>query len=149
MSEFIKHFEIRWADLDPNRHLRHSAFADYATHLRFSYLRDHGFGQGRFQELGFGPVIFREEVRFRAEVEAGETIAIDFRALGLAPDASRWDLTHDVVRSDGKTAATVRVEGGWLDLVTRKLTVPPEEIRLLLERLPRTDDFSTLAGIGR
>lgn len=147
MSEFIKHFEIRWADLDPNRHLRHSAYADYATHVRFSFLRDHGFGQRRFVELGFGPVIVREEVRFRREVEGGEIIAIDFRAQGLAPDASRWDLSHAVVRSDGKLAATVRVEGGWLDLATRKLTVPPGEIRELLHRLPRTDDFSPLESI--
>ena len=57
-------------------------------------------------------------------------------------------MSHDVVRSDGKTAATVRVEGGWLDLATRKLVAPPEEIRGLLDRLPRTDDFSPLKGIG-
>ncbi len=144
MSEFIKHFEIRWADLDPNRHLRHSSFTDYATHVRFSYLREHGFSQRRFAELGLGPVIFREETRFFAEVDAGETITVDFRARGLAPDASRWDLLHEVRLSDGTHAATVRVEGAWLDLKTRRLTTPPDDLVTLLDRLPHTDDFEVL-----
>lgn len=35
-------FIPRWADLDPNRHLRHTAYADYATPVRFSYLTENG-----------------------------------------------------------------------------------------------------------
>ena len=28
---FTRSFEVRWADLDANRHLRHTAYLDYAT----------------------------------------------------------------------------------------------------------------------
>lgn len=33
-----KEFEVKWADLDPNRHMRHSAYNDYAAHMRVKFL---------------------------------------------------------------------------------------------------------------
>ena len=34
-------FEVRWADLDGNRHVRNTAFSEYATHTRFRLLAAH------------------------------------------------------------------------------------------------------------
>jgi len=141
---FEKTFEIRWSDLDPNRHLRHSAYADFATHVRIRYLAENGFPLSRLQELAFGPVITLEEIRYLREVDAEERVAVDFRVAGLAPRAAAYALRHDVRRSDGILAATLRIEGGWLDLATRRLRDPPVELAALLEGLERTEDFSEL-----
>ncbi|MCP4204821.1 MAG: acyl-CoA thioesterase [bacterium] len=62
-ARFAQTFHVRWADLDPNRHMRNTAYLDYATEVRFAYLAENGFPQARFAEDNFGPVIFREEIR--------------------------------------------------------------------------------------
>jgi len=64
MKEYQKSFVVRWADLDPNRHLRHTAYNDYATQVRLSCLEENGFGAKKFLDLNFGPVMFREETRY-------------------------------------------------------------------------------------
>ncbi len=39
---FTVPFEVRRADLDGNRHVRNTAFSEYATHTRFRLLAAHG-----------------------------------------------------------------------------------------------------------
>ncbi len=141
---FTKTFEVRWADLDPNRHLRNTAFNDYATHLRFAYLEQSGFGAAEFARHDIGPVIFREEIRFFREVAMNETITVDYRLGGLSDDGSRFRLCHDVRRGDDALAATLTAEGGWMNLSQRKLAPPPPRLVELLQVLPKTDDFETL-----
>lgn len=36
-KEFYKEFQVIWADMDPNRHMRHTAYNDYAAQLRVSF----------------------------------------------------------------------------------------------------------------
>lgn len=148
MSEpYEKSFEIRWADLDPHRHLRHSAYVDYATHVRFAFLADHDYTPQRFGALDFGPILFRETTSFYKEVRGGSTITVDFCVGGLAPDASRWRMCHHVVRPDGKRAALIEVEGAWMSLSKRKLTAPDPPIVELFHRLPKTEDYKELDPI--
>jgi len=73
-----------------------------------------------------------------------EPITITLALGGCAPDGSRFRLVQEVLRADGKVAARVRTEGGWLDLEARKLIAPPPEIMTALQRLPRSDDFEEL-----
>ncbi|MEM7048288.1 MAG: thioesterase family protein [Acidobacteriota bacterium] len=139
-------FPVRWADLDPNRHLRHTAFNDYATHVRFSCLAERGFGAERFEAANVGPVIFREETRYRREVAMGETITIDFRVAGLSANGRKYRLTHRVLRADGELAATVTVEGAWLDLTTRRIRRPPPALLAALRSIARSEDFEELGS---
>lgn len=141
---YQKTFEIRWADLDPNRHMRHSAYPDYATHVRFSFLAENGFPPSRFEELDFGPVILRETTTFKKEVGAGDRLQIDFQMQGLAANASHFRIIHAVRLSDGALAATVEVEGSWMDLTKRKLRPPHPELAELMRLLPKTGDFEEL-----
>jgi acyl-CoA thioester hydrolase len=41
---FTKEFDIRWSDLDANRHLANSAFINFMSHTRMAYLIENGFG---------------------------------------------------------------------------------------------------------
>lgn len=134
---YRKSFVPRWADLDPNRHLRHTAYADYATHVRFSYLSENGFPAERFGQLGIGPVIFREETRYLKEIGARDSFTIDFTVVELRADGAQFVLRHDVWRGDGVRAAVLTLEGGWLNLESRSLVDPPVELIELLDRLPR------------
>lgn len=45
---YTKEFEIRWSDIDANRHLANSAYVNFMSHTRMGFMLENGFGQ---QEL--------------------------------------------------------------------------------------------------
>jgi acyl-CoA thioester hydrolase len=148
-TAFECQFEVRWADLDGNRHVRNTAFSEYATHTRFRLLAAHGFDQARLEALRFGPVMMREEIRYRREVRFGDAVVVTVRCAGLSADGSHWRVHQDVLRPDGKEAVALTIQGGWMDLDARKLVVPPPELAAVLESLPRTRDYETLPSLIR
>ena len=121
-------YTVRWAELDPNGHMRHSAYADFAADQRVQWLATIGYDIRRFAELRLGPILFREETKFLKELHGGERIRVEGRVTAAAPDGSRWTILHTIYKADGRAAATVEVDGAWLDLDRRKLTVPPTDL---------------------
>lgn len=148
-EEFHCRFEIRWDDLDGNRHVRNTVFSDLATHTRFRLLEANGFGQAQLEALRFGPVMMREEIRYRREARFGEELVVTVRCAGLSDDGSHWRVHQEVLRSDGRVAVSLTIQGGWLDLDRRRLTAPPEELGAVLQALPRTPDFQDLPSLLR
>lgn len=147
---FEDHYTVRWSDLDANRHVRNTIFSELATQARFRLLDAHGFSQARFEALRFGPVMFREEIRYRRELTGlGEQGTVNVLFAGLSEDGSQWRVHQEVRRSDGKQAAIVTIDGGWLDLDRRKLIAPPPELLEILRRLPRTADFEVIRSVLR
>jgi acyl-CoA thioester hydrolase len=61
-------FTLRWADLDPNGHVRHSVYYDWGAVARIAYLEKQGVGLDWMVRNGIGPVLFREEARFSREI---------------------------------------------------------------------------------
>ncbi|MBD2720825.1 acyl-CoA thioesterase [Hymenobacter armeniacus] len=129
-------YRTRWADMDPNGHMRHSAYADFAADQRVALLAQWGYDVKRFAELRLGPILFREETKYLKEVNIGEEIRVDGHLASAAPDGSRWSIVHTIYKADGRVAATVTVEGAWLDLDRRKLTVPPAELAAAFSAMP-------------
>ena len=146
---FRTSMEVRWADLDANRHVRNTAYSEFATHARLRFLASRGFSPERFTRIGIGPIFFREETVFRREVHLGDSVTIEVLSDGLAPDVSRWRVVHRVVRTDGEEAAHVTVEGAWLDLSARKLAIPPDDLAEALRQLARTDTYEVLRSVIR
>lgn len=142
-------FTVRWSDLDANRHLRNTVFSEYATHTRFRLLEARGFSQERFEELRFGPVMFREEIRYRRELRFAERVRVNMLMAGLAADGSQWRVRQEVMRENGKEAAVLTIDGAWIHLDTRKTIAPPPELVRLLQELPRTRDFEELRSVSR
>ena len=129
-------YRTRWADMDPNGHMRHSAYADYAADQRVVLLAKWGYGIARFAELRLGPILFREEPKYLKEISIGEEITVDGQLATAAADGSRWTIVHTIYKADGRVAATVTVDGAWLDLDRRKLTVPPAELAAAFAAMP-------------
>ena len=48
---FELQFVVRWSDMDANRHMKNTAFSEYAVDTRFQMLMSRGFDQARFEEL--------------------------------------------------------------------------------------------------
>lgn len=143
-THFSRTFHVRWADLDPNRHMRNTAYLDYATEVRFAYLAENDFPPQRFEEENFGPVIFREEILFLKEVAHHDEITVDYRMAAMSEDGRKFRLRHDLFRRDGERVATIITDGGWMDLATRKLRLPPDDLLSALAALERTGEFERL-----
>lgn len=149
LAAFEERFTVRWSDLDANRHLRNTVFSEYATHTRFRMLESHGFAQADFEALRFGPVMFREEIRYRREVVFGDAVVVNVLFAGLSEDGSHWRVRQEVTRADRKQAAVLTIDGAWIHLDTRKLVAPPLRLLQRLRSLPTTKDFEELRSVVR
>jgi acyl-CoA thioester hydrolase len=142
-TPFTKPIELRWADLDPNGHVRHSVYYDWGAMCRVAYLERQGVGLAWMARNGIGPVLFREEARFLRELRFGDELRIDVQLAAASPDGRKWRMRHRVFRGEELTA-TIEMDGAWLDLRARKIVVPPPEMVRAFEQLGRTEDFVVL-----
>ncbi len=145
MSTFSKELSIRWSDLDPNFHLRHSAYYDFGAQHRIEILSQEGLTMKVMQEQNFGPIAFREECVFRKEIHLGDKIVISTKIGKMRDDASRWTIVHDLHNQDGVLCAKITIDGAWMDTKLRKLAVPTPAIALqVMNAIPKTEDFILL-----
>jgi len=49
-------FQTRWADMDPNGHLRHTAYNDYAAQVRINFLNEFDLPIHKLLQMGIGPI---------------------------------------------------------------------------------------------
>lgn len=141
MEKFSTPIQIRWADIDANRHLRHSVYFDYGATVRVQFLSAGGLTTEKFESLKMGPVLFREEAIFKREVRLEDQITVDAEITRMTEDCGRWSLRHNFIKADGTIAAVLNVDGAWIDLEKRKLTVPDEFVRSIFEHFPKAPDF--------
>lgn len=141
MDSYSKTYEARWADIDPNRHMRHSVYNDYAAQTRVALFRESGLTMDEISEMGIGPILFREEVRFLREVKMSEIITVFSYVRKMRKDGSRWTFFHPMFKDNDIPIAEITVDGAWLNLHTRKLRTPPEKLLKVINSFPRTDDF--------
>lgn len=141
-ERFSREFDIRWSELDPNGHMRHSAYLDYGAQIRLAFLAEHGLSMARMRELSIGPILFREEIRYRREILGGDRVRVDVALSGLSHNRKHWLMRHHIHKSDGTEAAIIDVHGAWMSLRERRVIPAPPEIMALVEPMPRTEDFT-------
>jgi acyl-CoA thioester hydrolase len=137
-------YDIRWADLDANGHVHYSAFIDAAADLRYRFFAERGFPPDAFLKLGVGAVYSSVEARFLREVRVGERISITYTLAGLSPSGTRWKVHHDILKSNGKKAVVLDLEGIVLDLNSRRPTRPSAELLGVFHQVPRSPTFEAL-----
>jgi acyl-CoA thioester hydrolase len=142
---FSQAITLRWADLDPNGHVRHSVYFDWGAMVRVTYLQKHGVGLDWMARNAIGPILFREEARFLREVRFGDELTIDYLIAASSDDGRKWRLRHRIVRA-ADVVATLELDGAWMDLRARKIVAPPKELVDALATLGRTEDFTVLPG---
>jgi acyl-CoA thioester hydrolase len=141
---YIKEFEIRWSDVDANRHLRNSAYIDYMSHTRMSFFLDKGYGQVQLAKLNLGPIALSEHMYYFKEVFPGEPIKVSLQLKGISEDGMFFEFLHNFYDKKGKNLARCEMIGAWIDLGERKLTGLPQELLHCLEGLEKADDFRIL-----
>jgi acyl-CoA thioester hydrolase len=141
MENFTIPVQVRWSDLDPNFHLRHSVYYDWGAMCRVNFLNKMGLSWKRMMELHIGPIIFREECIFRKEIRLDDVVTIDLKLIKAKKDFSRFTVQHEIKKEPGITSAILTVDIAWINGLTRKLAVLPEEEIKKLTSGPVTENF--------
>ena len=133
--------QIRWADLDPNFHLRHSVYYDWGAYCRILFFSAHNLTPDEMQKLNIGPIIFREECIFKKEIRFGDDVSIDVTLTKARRDFSRWSVSHHIIKNQEILSAILTLDLAWLNTNERKLSVPPEKVAAVIEAMPKDKSF--------
>lgn len=141
MEQFIREVQVRWSDLDPNFHLRHSIYYDWGAFCRVEYLYAIGLTAEKMKQLHIGPILFREECVFRKEIHLGDKVSIDLKVSKAKKDFSRWTVEHHIYKNEKILSAILTVDIAWMDTAKRKLAVLPAEEQRAFDEMPKAENF--------
>ncbi len=137
MSYISEKAEVRWADIDPNFHVLHSKYYDYCANARMMAFHKLGITMQTIQEHHCGPILLREEAVFKREVKYGDDLEIRLFLKSTSEDYTRWSFVNEIWKNEDTLAAVITVDGAWLDTIKRKMTVPPDSFKIVIDNLPR------------
>jgi acyl-CoA thioester hydrolase len=141
MNEFKIDIQLRWSDIDPNLHLRHSVYYDWGALCRIDFLTRFNLTAHKMHQLHIGPILFREECVFRKEIRSGDKITIDLKLIKSRKNFSRWSIQHTVRKNEDIVCAIITVDGAWINTSERKLATPPAEVENTFSEMPRDENF--------
>ena len=85
-DQYTKEFEIRWGDIDANRHVTNIAYSEYFVHTRFSFLKANKLDQKWFEEHKLGPAVLHDEIFYLKEISPDEKIKVNIMLDGRTED---------------------------------------------------------------
>jgi acyl-CoA thioester hydrolase len=139
--EYIKNVEVRWSDLDPNYHLRHSVYYDFGAYSRICFLHDAGITDDVMREHKLGPILFREECVFKKEIKFGDKVKVSLKLRSVSADFRKFSMLHEIYKNDNELAALVTVDGAWMNTELRRIIRPPDFVINSMSALPKAEDF--------
>jgi acyl-CoA thioester hydrolase len=144
MNILSQTIQVRWADIDANRHLRHSVYYDYGASMRMNVLSERGLTTKKLEEFMIGPVLFREEAIFRREIVFEDSLRLTLELVKATEDFGRWSLRHHFLKGDDTLAAVLNIDGAWIDLNKRKLAPANDFIKKIFADFPKAADFQLI-----
>jgi len=141
MERYQQSVDIRWSDLDPNFHLRHSVYYDWGAMVRIKFLAENGLTPQVMQQNNIGPILFREECVFKREIHLSDKVTVDLQLAKVTADGSRWTMVHNIYKNGDTLSAIITIDGAWINTQLRKLAVPPPPFAASFDKLPKTSDF--------
>lgn len=136
--------EVRWSDIDANRHLANSAYLNFMSHTRVVAMNKAGITQNVLEKFNLGPIVFYENIFYFKEVLPDQSVYVDIKLKGLSEDNMFFQFEQNLYDSQGQNMATYEMMGSWIDMKTRRLTSLPQELAKLFTLLERTEDFTVL-----
>lgn len=127
-QKYTTTFEVKWADVDPNLHLRHTVYLDYADQTRIRFFNENALSFNRLMSMGLGPILFGTQTDFKREVLLNERITIDCELIDITDDGRKWTIKHIMYKESGEVAAEMVYRGAWFNLRERKVVAPPKEV---------------------
>ena len=144
-KDFIVQIVPRWADIDLNQHMRHSAFADWAAFARTEWLNANGFTIKKLVKQQLAPILFEDRTKYLKEILLGEQVHIELQLAGANRDGSQWFLRH-IFRRGATVCAVHEAKGAWFSVATRRVIPPPSTLLEAYGDITRTDDYAELGS---
>ncbi len=138
-------FEPRWSDLDPNMHMRHSAYYDFCAQVRVNILNHIGCSMLYLKNENCLPILFREEALFKKEIKAGLSFNITTEVVGASIDFKKWSFSHTFLDAENQVLCISNVDGAWLDGLVRKIKTPSDDMQHKLNLIPRSSQFKIIS----
>lgn len=136
MELFEKEFEISWADVDMNAHVRHSVYLDWGADVRLAFFSEKGFPMKRWAAYGGAPVLLEQNIKYHREVFFQERVKVNLLLQKPSPDPRFFFGVHEVFKMDGTKAATITLTVAYMDVKLRKLAPAPDDLRAIFTELP-------------
>ena len=128
MADYHYKFDVRWSDIDANKHLANSSYVEYCAQTRMAFMNTHKMGLKELSYWGLGPVILHERYSFFKEIYADQTVFVSLEIAGMSEDASIYQFVHKFYLPVGTHCATSEATGVWIDMMLRKSTTPPDDV---------------------
>ena len=141
---YTKQFEIRWSDVDANRHLANSAYTNFMSHTRMAFLIEQGFTMKELAKHSIGPVVFYEHMYYFKEAFMGQPITVSLSVSGLSENGTLFKFDHNFYNHKGENIAHCEMMGAWISLKERKMTGLPDVLLAIADAFPKTEDFKVL-----
>jgi acyl-CoA thioester hydrolase len=143
-QDSIRTFQIRWNDLDPNRHVANSSISALMNERRMLFLAEHGITQAFFEKHQIGPAILSEHFYYLKEIQPGSKVHIDIELLANTPDFKYISFCHALYNEAGRMAVFSTMVFTWMDLKARKAIVPPDELLQINDKLRKSDQYRVM-----
>lgn len=144
MALYHHKFEVRWNDLDANRHLANASYVEYCAQTRMAFMAKHRMGLRELNRWGIGPVILHERYSFFKEILMDTEVIVTLEIDGFSEDGSIYRFLHKFYLPDGTHCATAEAMGVWIDMMLRKSTTPPDDILEVLQQF-KSENTATLS----
>ena len=143
--KYVKEYPVLWRDLDPNQHMRASAYFDYATTARVEALADLSLSMAILLKEGFGPVILKESIEYKREFHLNDILQVGVEVVRATVNKNRWVIRHNIYnKRTGKLSCIIHVDGGWIDIQERKLLKEcPTLLNVFFDQL-KAEDFKIM-----
>ncbi len=141
---YLKEFEIRWSDVDANRHLANSAYLNFMSHTRMAFLFQLGFDQKVLAENQIGPVVFHEHMYYFKEIFPGKPIRVSLEVVGMSEDGKFFEFHHNFYDYKGRNVAHCEMMGAWISLQSRKLIGLPDHLLKTFKAVEKPETFRLL-----
>jgi len=144
---YLKEFEVRWSDIDANRHLANSAYINFMAHTRMAFLWELGLDQKILAQYQIGPVAFYEHMYYFKEVFLGRPVKVSLEVMGMSEDGKFFEFYHNFYDAKGRNFAHCEMMGAWISMKSRGLVSLPKELLKIFNTVEKPDGFRTLTKV--
>ena len=125
MPEF--HFfyavEVRYGDLDAQRHVNNAKYLTYMEQARLEYVRHLGLWDGEsFAELGM--IVAEVQITYRAPIHFGQPVRVGVRVMRLGNKSMLWEYSIEDAQDGSLFASAMSVQVAYDYRENKSIPVP-------------------------
>lgn len=143
MNKPIK-LKFRWSDLDPNGHVRNSAYCNVFVDARMQLFKSAGYPLSKLTNLNLGPVVTREDFYYIKEIYDDSEVYVTIYLAGISEDNRYFRFVQHLYSKEGFLSAYLEFTFGLLDLTLRKMAVPPKSLLDHFLGLEKTEHYALI-----